>query len=152
MAPSKPSQILGKREASLFKDLMKYYETKAYKKGLKAADQILKKNSDHGETLAMRGLVLNSMDRKPEAIENIKKGLMMNMTSHVCWHVYGLVHRSNRDYHEAVKCYKQALKIDKDNMQILRDLSLLQIQVREREKESSRGTSKSPRANPDASP
>mmetsp|Transcript_22357 Transcript_22357/g.44641 ORF Transcript_22357/g.44641 Transcript_22357/m.44641 type:complete len:889 (+) Transcript_22357:86-2752(+) len=131
MAPSKPSQILGKREASLFKDLMKYYETKAYKKGLKAADQILKKNSDHGETLAMRGLVLNSMDRKPEAIENIKKGLMMNMTSHVCWHVYGLVHRSNRDYQEAVKCYKQALKIDKDNMQILRDLSLLQIQLRD---------------------
>ena len=68
---------------------------------------------------------------QPEAIENIKKGLMMNMTSHVCWHVYGLVHRSNRDYHEAIKCYKQALRIDKDNMQILRDLSLLQIQLRD---------------------
>ena len=64
MAPSKPSQTLGKREASLFKDLMKYYETKSYKKGLKAADQILKKNGDHGETLAMRGLVLNCMDKK----------------------------------------------------------------------------------------
>ena len=102
------------------------------------------------------GLILNSMDRKDEGLELVKLGVMYNLRSHVCWHVYGLVHRSNRDYQEAVKCYKQALKIDKDNMQILRDLSLLQIQVRERgrerEKESSRGTSKSPRANPDASP
>ena len=53
------------------------------------------------------------------------------MLSHVCWHVYGLLYRSDRDYKEAIKCYKQALKRDKDNTQILRDLSLLQIQIRE---------------------
>ena len=110
---------------------MRFYETKNYKKGLKTADQILKKNSEHGETLAMKGLVLNSLDRKDEAVDCIKKGLRFNMTSHVCWHVYGLLHRSNRSYHEAVKCYKQALKIDKGNMQILRDLSLLQVQLRD---------------------
>ena len=42
-----------------------------------------------------------------------------------------LLYRSDRDYKEAIKCYKQALKRDKDNGQILRDLSLLQIQMRE---------------------
>ncbi|GMH70785.1 hypothetical protein TrST_g2608 [Triparma strigata] len=129
--PPKADQVLPKREASLFKDVMRLYETKSYKKGLKAADQILKKNPSHGETLAMRGLILRYMDRKDEAVENIKKGLMHNMMSHVCWHVYGLVHRADRNYMEAIKCYKQALRIDKDNMQILRDLSLLQIQTRD---------------------
>jgi N-alpha-acetyltransferase 15/16, NatA auxiliary subunit len=51
--------------------------------------------------------------------------------SHVCWHVYGLLHRSNRDYNEAIKAYKQALRIDVDNLQILRDLSMLQVQMRD---------------------
>ena len=51
--------------------------------------------------------------------------------SHVCWHVYGLLHRADRNYLEAIKAYKQALRIDQDNLQILRDLSLLQIQMRD---------------------
>lgn len=51
--------------------------------------------------------------------------------SHVCWHVYGLLYRSDRDYNEAIKAYKQALRIDSDNLQILRDLSMLQIQMRD---------------------
>jgi len=49
----------------------------------------------------------------------------------VCWHVYGLLHRSDRNYNEAIKAYKQALRIDADNLQILRDLSMLQIQMRD---------------------
>lgn len=51
--------------------------------------------------------------------------------SHVCWHVYGLLHRSDRNYNEAIKAYKQALRIDPENLQILRDLSMLQIQMRD---------------------
>jgi N-alpha-acetyltransferase 15/16, NatA auxiliary subunit len=51
--------------------------------------------------------------------------------SHVCWHVYGLLHRSDRNYNEAIKAYKQALRIDSDNLQILRDLSMLQVQMRD---------------------
>lgn len=35
------------------------------------------------------------------------------------------------DYREAVKCYRQALRIDPDNLNILRDASLLQIQMRD---------------------
>ncbi|KAK7333807.1 hypothetical protein VNO80_30586 [Phaseolus coccineus] len=60
---------------------MKSYETKQYsKKGLKAADAILKKFPNHGD----------------------------------------------REYREAIKCYRNALKIDPDNIEILLDLSLLQ--------------------------
>lgn len=49
----------------------------------------------------------------------------------MCWHVYGLLHRADRNYNEAIKAYKQALRIDDDNHQILKDLSLLQIQMRD---------------------
>jgi peptide alpha-N-acetyltransferase len=41
------------------------------------------------------------------------------------------LHRADRNYLEAIKAYKQALRIDADNLQILRDLSLLQIQMRD---------------------
>lgn len=49
----------------------------------------------------------------------------------MCWHVYGLIYRAERNYNEAIKAYKQALRIDTHNIQILRDLSLLQIQMRD---------------------
>lgn len=50
-----------------------------------------------------------------------------DLKSHVCWHVYGLLYRSDREYREAIKCYRNALRIDPDNIEILRDLSLLQV-------------------------
>ncbi|XP_010254211.1 PREDICTED: N-alpha-acetyltransferase 16, NatA auxiliary subunit-like isoform X1 [Nelumbo nucifera] len=119
------------KEANLFKLIVKSYETKQYKKGLKAADAILKKFPDHGETLSMKGLTLNCMDRKAEAYELVRRGLKNDLKSHVCWHVYGLLYRSDREYREAIKCYRNALRIDADNIEILRDLSLLQAQMRD---------------------
>ncbi|GMI21008.1 hypothetical protein TeGR_g12530 [Tetraparma gracilis] len=110
---------------------MNLYEKKEYRRALKLSESILKNSPTHGETLCMKGLILNYMSRKEEAHEFAKKGLMHNMMSHVCWHVFGLIHRADRNYNESIKCYKQALRIDKDNMQILRDLSLLQIQMRD---------------------
>ncbi|KAJ8452025.1 hypothetical protein Cgig2_016606 [Carnegiea gigantea] len=122
---------LPSKEASNFKLIVRSYETKQYKKGLKAADAILKKFPDHGETLSMKGLILNCMDRKAEAYELVRLGLKNDLQSHVCWHVYGLLYRSDREYREAIKCYRNALKIDPDNIEILRDLSLLQAQMRD---------------------
>jgi len=121
---------LATREANLFKQVLRNYEDKQYKKGLRTADQILKKCPDHGETLSMKGLILNCLEKKEEAYDFVKRGLKNDLKSHICWHVYGLLHRSDKNYEEAIKCYRNALKIDKDNLQILRDLSLLQIQLR----------------------
>ncbi|KAF9195710.1 N-alpha-acetyltransferase 16, NatA auxiliary subunit, partial [Haplosporangium sp. Z 27] len=111
----------------------KCYEMKQYKLGFKEAEQILKKFPEHGETLAMKGLFYNHMDKKEEAYEFVKKGLRFNLKSHICWHVLGLVYRSDKNYEEASKCYINALKFDKfkqENIQILRDLSLLRMQMR----------------------
>ena len=49
----------------------------------------------------------------------------------LAWHILGLMHRQDKNYEEAIKCYKNALKIDKENFQILRDLALLQLQCRQ---------------------
>lgn len=45
-----------------------------------------------------------------------------------CAHCHArLLYRSHREYREAIKCYMNALRIDKENVQILRDLALLQV-------------------------
>ncbi|MFQ6621124.1 hypothetical protein Gotur_003080 [Gossypium turneri] len=75
----------------------------------------------------MKGLTLNCMDHKTEAYELVRLGLKNDLKSHVCWHVYGLLYRSDREYREAIKCYRNALRIDPDNIEILQDLSLLQV-------------------------
>ncbi|KDR18769.1 NMDA receptor-regulated protein 1 [Zootermopsis nevadensis] len=129
------SNPLPPKENALFKRILKCYEQKQYKNGLKFAKQILSnpKYAEHGETLAMKGLTLNCMGRKDEAYEHVRRGLRNDLKSHVCWHVYGLLQRSDKKYDEAIKCYRNALKWEKDNIQILRDLSLLQIQMRDLE-------------------
>jgi hypothetical protein len=44
----------------------------------------------------MKALNLNAMKRKPEAFEEIKKALFKNLANFTCWHVYGILHRSNK--------------------------------------------------------
>lgn len=129
------SDPLPPKESALFRKILKCYEMKQYKNGLKLAKQILTnpKFTEHGETLAMKGLTLNCLGRKDEAYDYVRRGLRNDLKSHVCWHVYGLLQRSDKKYEEAIKCYRNALKWEKDNIQILRDLSLLQIQMRDLE-------------------
>ncbi|XP_052006048.1 N-alpha-acetyltransferase 15, NatA auxiliary subunit a [Xyrauchen texanus] len=130
-----PSITLPPKENALFKRILRCYEHKQYRNGLKFCKQILSnpKFAEHGETLAMKGLTLNCLGRKEEAYDLVRRGLRNDLKSHVCWHVYGLLQRSDKKYDEAIKCYRNALKWDKDNLQILRDLSLLQIQMRDLE-------------------
>ena len=89
----------------------------------------------------MKGLFYNHMDKKEEAYEFAKKGLVLHLDSHICkrsgsgmneqdwygflflmlvppcsflgWHVLGLLHRSDKNYEEASKCYINALKYEK---------------------------------------
>ena len=44
----KAMRELPSKEAAIFKSILKFYEHKQYKKGLKCADQILKKFPEHG--------------------------------------------------------------------------------------------------------
>lgn len=70
---------LPKKENDLFKNVVKHYEQKQYKKAIKQAESILKKYPNHGETLCMKGLVLNNTGKKEEAHALVKQGLMHDM-------------------------------------------------------------------------
>ena len=81
----------------------------------------------------MKALIINSQGSTEEAFALAKVALRNDMKSHVCWHVYGLLWRSEKNFEEAIKAYKFALKLEPDSQQIQRDLALLQIQMRDYE-------------------
>lgn len=124
-------QPLASKEAALFRQVVRYYEDKQYKRGIKSADLILKKNPKHGDTTAMKALILNAQGKTEEAFALGKEALTMDMKSHICWHVYGLLYRANKNFEEAIKAYKFALRLEPDSAQIQRDLAILQIQMRD---------------------
>lgn len=72
---------LPSKEASLFRHVVQNYESKQYKKGLKAADQILRKHPSHGDTQAMKALILSSQGKNDEAFELCKLALKNAMKS-----------------------------------------------------------------------
>ncbi|TDZ20920.1 N-alpha-acetyltransferase 16, NatA auxiliary subunit [Colletotrichum orbiculare MAFF 240422] len=124
-------QPLNSKEASLFRAVIRAYEDKQYKRGLKSADLILKKNPKHGDTMAMKALIMNAQGKTDEAFALGKEALTVDMKSHICWHVYGLLYRANKNYEEAIKAYKFALKLEPESAQIQRDLAILQVQMRD---------------------
>ncbi len=124
-------QTLSTREANLFRTVIRHYEDKQYKRGLKAAEQILKKNPKHADTMSMKALILNAQGHTEEAFALAKDALTIDMKSHICWHVYGILYRTNKNFDEAIKAYKFALKLEPDSQQIQRDLAVLQVQMRD---------------------
>ncbi|KAL1586883.1 hypothetical protein WHR41_04118 [Cladosporium halotolerans] len=125
------AQPLPSKEQTLFRHLVQNYESKQYKKGIKCADQILRKHPNHGDTQAMKALVLSCQGKEAEAFELCKLALRNAMKSHVCWHVYGLLYRGVRNYEGAIKAYRFALRLEPESPQIARDLALLQMQMRD---------------------
>lgn len=81
----------------------------------------------------MRGLLCSLLGRPEEADELVRAGVRSNVRSHVCWHVMGIVRRSENKNEEAVRCFKMALRLDPDNSMVSRDLALMQAQVRDLE-------------------
>lgn len=124
-------QQLSPKEAAQFRQVIRSYEDKQYKRGLKTADTILKKNPKHGETMAMKALILNGQGKTDEAFQLGKDALTADMKSPICWHVYGILYRANKNFEEAIKAYKFALKLDPNSAQIQRDLAVLQVQMRD---------------------
>ncbi|KAK3991022.1 N-alpha-acetyltransferase 15, NatA auxiliary subunit [Cladorrhinum sp. PSN332] len=124
-------QPLSTREANLFRNVIRNYEDKQYKRGLKVAEQILKKHPKHGDTMSMKALIMNAQGKTEEAFALAKEALTVDMRSHICWHVYGILYRTNKNFDEAIKAYKFALKLEPESHQIQRDLAILQVQMRD---------------------
>lgn len=79
----------------------------------------------------MKALVTSNLGEQQEAFALAKEALKNDMKSHICWHVYGLLYRAEKNYEEAIKAYRFALRIEPDSQPIQRDLALLQMQMRD---------------------
>ena len=79
----------------------------------------------------MKALIINGQGNSEEGFLLAKEAIKFNMKSHICWHVYGLLWRSVKNFDEAIKAYKFALKMAPDSSQIQKDLALLQMQMRD---------------------
>ena len=79
----------------------------------------------------MKALIISNQGQQEEAFALAKEALKNDMRSHVCWHVYGLLYRADKNYEEAIKAYRFALRIEPDSQPIQRDLALLQMQMRD---------------------
>ena len=74
---------------------------------------------------------MSNQGEQQEAFALAKEALKNDMKSHICWHVYGLLYRAEKNYEEAIKAYRFALRIEPDSQPIQRDLALLQMQMRD---------------------
>ncbi|EFP85005.2 uncharacterized protein PGTG_11174 [Puccinia graminis f. sp. tritici CRL 75-36-700-3] len=128
--PTRPPP-LNLKDQAVFKQILHLYELKQYSAALQHCDTLLEKYPGHGETTAMAGLLNHSMNNKAQGYSLVKAGMKADLKSHIVWHVYGIITRADRNYSEAVKSYSQALRLDPENHNILRDLAVLQIQVRQ---------------------
>lgn len=119
------------KEQKLFDQMSKQFDNRDYPKAVRTADTILAAVPDHGETLAMKGLTLHTMDKKEEGIALVKTGVAKSMRSGICWHSLGMCYRSDKNFTEAQKTFKIATLRDPKNMNVLRDLSSLSVQLRD---------------------
>ncbi|KAI3387765.1 hypothetical protein SNEBB_002212 [Seison nebaliae] len=69
-------------------------------------------------------------DRRRRAKDIAHSGVHFNIQSGSCWHVYGLIHRLHQEYEAALRLFKKAHSLDSTNVNILRDLSLLQVHLK----------------------
>uniref|UniRef100_A0AC34QAB7 Uncharacterized protein n=1 Tax=Panagrolaimus sp. JU765 TaxID=591449 RepID=A0AC34QAB7_9BILA len=126
-------QTLPPKEASLFRKCVKLYEQKQHKNSLRCIKQILQNPAcqEHGETLSMKALILDVTGHHPESVELAHRALKNDVKSHVCWHIFGMIKRSDKKYDESMRALKRSLQLSPDNPQILRDLALIQVHTRD---------------------
>jgi N-alpha-acetyltransferase 15/16, NatA auxiliary subunit len=109
------------KDASTFKLLLQSYESKNYKKSLKLSSDLLSKHPSHGPSLALRALTIHSLpksqwsqhcatDKDPTKMS--RRAIKLDSKSSLCWHVLGLIYRSEKKWEESEKCYNQAVKLD----------------------------------------
>ena len=128
---TKGSKPLSSKDQSNFRDAIKLYEANQFRKAHKITEQILKKNPGHGETTALRGLMRCHINQKDEGIADLKKALTTDPESYICWHLYGIHAKMEKNYEEAVKAFTKTFKLEPNNASVCRDLAMLQAQTRQ---------------------
>ena len=121
--------LMDSKELVILKSALSHYEQKNYKKCIKVCDENAESAGNSSELLALKGISLHSIGKIESGYEYIKKGLQLNYRSGLSWHLYSIMLRIDKKYTEAVKSLKSAIKQDPSNLSLLKDLSLLYIQI-----------------------
>lgn len=131
MVAKKGSPIFANKEDSNFREALKLYDSKQYKKALKLVETNLKKNSNHGESLALKGCANFHLGNKDDAESYILKALSKSPENYLVDHLAGIYYRAVENYPEATKWLKASTDNGSPNKPILRDLSYMQTQIRD---------------------
>jgi N-alpha-acetyltransferase 15/16, NatA auxiliary subunit len=92
----------------------------------------LEVHPDHPETHALKALFLQALGEEVKALEVAKISLIKSkMRSMFCWHTAASIYKQKKDFNEAAKAFQNALKLEPDNLQIMREAACLQVQVRD---------------------
>ena len=114
-----------------FQMALKEFDAKRYEKVEKLCDRMISKNPKDDQALALKGLNYYFL-QKPELGERIlKQALKANFKSPVAWHFYAIFHKEKGNYSQAMKSYNKALNFAPTNFNIIRDLSYMQLYLRQ---------------------
>ncbi|KAK6205467.1 NMDA receptor-regulated protein 1-domain-containing protein [Scheffersomyces amazonensis] len=131
MAGKKGTPIFSSREDANFREALKLFDSKQYKKALKLVEANLKKNSSHSESIALKGCCYYHTGNQDEAEAYILKAVQKSPENYLVDHLAGIYYRSVENYEEAAKWLKQSNDNGSPNKPILRDLSFMQTQIRD---------------------
>lgn len=61
----------------------------------------------------------------------LNAAIRLKFSNPTSWHFLALYHKEEKNFNQAMKCYLQAIKNDPTNFNVLRDLSYLQLYLRQ---------------------
>lgn len=74
---------------------------------------------------------MGHLGEKEEGNKTIMAAIKLNFSNPNAWHFFALFHKEDKNYAQAIKCYQAASKHDPNNFNIVRDLSYLQLYLRQ---------------------
>ncbi len=114
-----------------FQIALREFDSKRYEKVEKLCNKMIAKNPKDDQALSLKGLSYLYLKKPEEGEKIIKEAIKVNMKSAVAWHFYALFHKEQGNYSQAMKSYNRALKQAPTNFNIIRDLSYMQLYLRQ---------------------
>ena len=123
-----------------FRNALKEFDAQNYDKVQRLCDKMISKNPKDADALALKGLSYYYLKQPDKAEQTLKEALKANFKSSVAWHFYADFLKERGDYIKAMQSYNRALNHSSTEFTVIRDLSHLQLYLRQIESfvESSR--------------
>ena len=114
-----------------FQIALREFDVKRYEKVEKLCNKMIEKNPKDDQALALKGLNFLYLNKPEEGEQTLKQALKANFKSAVAWHFYAIFQKERGNYSQAMKSYNKALAQATTNYNIIRDLSYMQLYMRQ---------------------